>query len=106
MQGSICSECLRFDDNKCLLGKGACLNYDKFMQKPIIVLWRSDFETKYISRASFDEMKARAESAEARVAELEEAASAFFGHLRCGHNEKAHLQMLVLQELVDEGRKK
>ena len=76
MQGETCSECLRFEHGKslCLLEKGACLNYDRFTPKPIITMWRSDFETKYISRQSFDEMKARAEAAEARVAELEAAA--------------------------------
>lgn len=54
----------------------------------------------------------RAEAAEAenerlhaRNKELEDNFSAFIGHLRCGHNEKAHLQMLVLEVLVDEGKK-
>ena len=37
-----------------------------------------------------------------RNTELEDNLSQFIGHLRCGHNEKAHLQMLVLETLVDE----
>lgn len=37
-----------------------------------------------------------------RNTELEENFSQFIGHLRCGHNEKAHLQMLVLEVLVKE----
>ena len=41
-----------------------------------------------------------------RNTELEDNFSQFIVYLRRGHNEKAHLQMLVLETLVEEGKTK
>jgi len=65
-----CSECIYMENGKCKLKPAACLNYDHFQWSPMIQISVSDFEEKYISRLAFDEMKARAEKAEARLAEL------------------------------------
>ena len=66
-----CSECIYMDSGMCKLKPAACLNYDHFQRLPMIQISVSDIEKKYISRLAFDEMKARAEKAEARLAEIE-----------------------------------
>ena len=59
------------DSGMCKLKPAACLNYDHFQWSQMIQISVSDIEKKYVSRLAFDEMKARAEKAEARLAELE-----------------------------------
>jgi len=68
-----CLFCVHYVNNKCALPALLCLNYDRFKAVPIVTIHKDDLETKYVSRQSFDEMKARAKAAEARVAELEAA---------------------------------
>ena len=52
-----------------------------------------------------DAANARAEAAEARVPELQQAASEFIGYIKAGNNAKAHLQMLFLEVLINEESK-
>ncbi len=62
-----CLFCVHYVNNKCALPALLCLDYDRFKAVPIVTIRRDDLETKYISRQYFDEMKARAEVAEASL---------------------------------------
>ena len=62
-----CFDCINLDGESCKLGPTVCLNYDHFQWSPMIQISQRDLEEKYVSRTTFDEMKARAEKAEARL---------------------------------------
>jgi hypothetical protein len=69
-----CLECIHIDHGMCKLKPCTCLNYDHFQWSPMIQVSQTDFENKYVSRISYDALRTRAESAEAKVRELEAAA--------------------------------
>lgn len=82
-----CPACIHLDNGICTQPPLSCLNFDRF-QLGVIEVRVSDFETKYISRVAFDEMKARAEAAEAKAARLEEA-------LKDANEDADHLSMCI-----------
>lgn len=84
-----CSDCINFKDGMCLLKKPEyCLNYDHFQWSPMIQISPRDLEEKYVSRLMFDEIKARAEKAEAEVRDWKIVASMLADELTEANSER------------------
>lgn len=58
-----CPECIFFKLKKCILLPGACLNYDHFEWASLIQISQIVLENNYVSRVSFDDLKAHLDKA-------------------------------------------
>ena len=92
-----CPECKHHNDGMCDLRPRICFNYDCFERRPMVTLTQADFETLYISRATYDAQVAALQTALAEANEDAERLaeeSAFYEEgtgwrcIHCGENTK------------------